>query len=746
MSDNVRICYGCMNKVYGNNICSCGWEYNYTREEAENLLPPGTILNNGTYQIGRKLGQGGFGITYLGMQRNELGLKVAIKEYYPRKLVYRNSAYSYNILLKTAQDCKYRFEKGREGFIEEAKRLVGFNELSSIVSVLGYFEENNTAYIVMEYINGIDLYHYMQNIGRTLTLREVCKFIYPIMDDLHKVHQAGVVHRDISPDNIMLSKSGNVKLIDFGAAVSQETEEEIKVLKKNGFAPLEQYDASGSQLGPWTDVYALCATIYTLLSGKIIPDARDRKFFDKYQSLRSQSIMVPKRLDKILKKGLAVDYQKRYQSTKELAVSYQKVRERKFLSSWIIAAGSFCIGVFAIWTGWNKVYQNRVIPVIENVVAQGTIKEETEIKLQQVKSASSYAVYDDMVYIRYVFEDGTIMLARSPIGTNNFEQVEYVTDGDFGQFCVYKGYLYFLMQQDKCLYRADISQITQTPDEQQRIEVWKEQQKLQKISSQKINTDFNFYIIEDYIYAINKKQETTNKYEVLKMSLDGSQRYATNQELQLTNCLVNNGYLYFTTKEEEETILYRVRADGSYYEELGRYKGDIPAMVIGKTKLYYLFNALQDDMESYLGCIGFDGTDDKILAVKNNKELKYCYMTGIVDDNTIYYTCSIEGEEMENHLYCYSLLDNSNKQISSECGRYIATSDTIDYIIFASMDGKEIRQMNKDGSNPKIMKEEDGSIGIQEQVDITSLEIIQDHVYYLDGQNVAYKKIEKEEL
>ena len=174
-------------------------------------------------------------------------------------------------------------------------------------------------------------------------------------------------------------------------------------------------------------------------------------------------------------------------------------------------------------------------------------------------------------------------------------------------------------------------------------------------------------------------------------------------------CTFYEGYLYMTSLENEETILYRMRLDGSYYEPLNRFQGTVPAMVIENGKIYYLFNAAGEDQSGYVGCMGINGAENRALVHMNNKDLEYCYMTGIVDNNNIYYTCSSGGSEMLNNLYCYSILDGNNRQISSECGRYVATSDEIDCIIFASSDGSEIRRMNKDGSNPRVMREENGS-------------------------------------
>lgn len=754
MSETVKICYGCMGRLEPGQSCSCGWKYDYSQEEQEQLLPPGTLLSRGTYLIGRRLGQGGFGVTYLGRQQDELGMKVTIKEYFPRRLTWRQNSISGELkpLYKsgmTNHDREYvqeKFRKGKSGFIEEAKRLLEFNELPAIVSVMGYFEENNTAYIVMEYIDGIDLYQYMKKQDRTLTLGEVKSFLLPVMEDLHKVHQSGVIHRDISPDNIMVTQSGRVKLIDFGASVNQDAEEQVSVLRKNGFAPLEQYDTLGSALGPWTDVYALCATAYVLLSGRMLQDARDRQYFDHYQTLRGMGIRVPASLDAVLKKGTALDRKKRYQDMRALAKALRKVRNRQGVRHWAAAAAMLLAG------GYFALYGART-PGNGSVDTAGRAADaDLSLRLMAqdqgaegacVVSADNYAVYNELVYIRYVFEDGTVMLMRSPVGTDDFSQVEYVTDGEFEQFCVDQNYLYLTLPEDGCLYRVDISRIRDTDDREQKLSLWKEKGELQQISSVPIVGERPFIITENALFAVVSGQKK-GEYEFLRLSLDGADRARTSLHMRMTNFAIYGDYLYFTTREGQETVLQRMRQDGCYHQELARYQGDISAMVVNRGVIYYLLNGTSA-AESCLGCIGINGTGEKALSVKDNGALDYCYMTGIVDNTNIYYTCSTAGTELLNNLYCYSLSTGMNKQISSECGRYIVTSDDIDYIIFASMDGSEIRQMNKDGSNPRVMREEDGTTGVLERVDVTSLSIIEDHVYYLDGDNVAYKEIEEGE-
>ncbi len=740
-NESLKICFGCMERMPESGECSCGWHCTYNEEERELFLAPGTLLDNGQYMIGKALGRGGFGLTYLGRKQDELGLKVAIKEYFPRKLARRQTSVSTELLPRNVEDrsLRERYEKGKAGFIEEARRLVTFNELPSIVGVLGYFEENNTAYIVMEYVDGIDLQHYIWEMGRTLTVEEVKRFIVPIAEDLDKVHQAGIIHRDISPDNIMVSRNGSVKLIDFGAAISQG--ENVRVLRKNGFAPPEQYGNTGESLGPWTDVYALCATAYMLLSGRILQDARDRQHADMFRTLNNMGIVVSGKLDRLLKWGLCLDWKKRCPSMGELADRLKKVHASSRFQGWIGAGAGLTAGLAACAAGYLYIGQwKEELPVMAQSLVVSRIAADSSLSEEKwAQAATDYAMYGDRVYIRYVFDDGTIMLMRSPVGTDNFSEVEYVTDGKLGQFCVYEDYLYLSGLEDGCIYRVELTSLMEMEDMERSMDRLQETGRLEKISDPMENGKYGFYLEDGYLYAM---VEQGNCYELRRMSLDGKEQYGTALGLKLTNLIIRDGFMLFTTRDGGDTVLQRMRLDGCYYQELARYQGDIPAMMVSENTLYYLLNG----DESYMGCIGINGAEEKILVRKTNADLQYCDMTTIVDNNHIYYTCSTEDSQMLNNLYCYSLEDGNNRQISSECGRYIATSDEIPYIIFASMDGSEIRQMNKDGSNPKVMREADGSTGILETVDITSLAIIRDHVYYLDGENVAYKEIKSEEL
>lgn len=273
----LRRCYGCMREITEEVCPHCG--YSAEKDNEYHQLSVGTMLH-GQYLVGRVLGQGGFGITYLGWD-TELEQIVAIKEFYPSTLVYRNNSLGTSVCLN-AHTAEPGYQAGQSRFLREAQALSKLNHVPEIVGIHACFQENNTAYIVMEFIRGAELAHYVKMKGGRLEAAEALRILKPILTALETVHRAGLVHRDISPDNIMLDPLGGAKLLDFGAVrnvdnpnAELDMTRSTEAIVKHGFAPPEQYRGRGS-LGPWTDEYALCATVYYCLTGRVPPDAMAR--------------------------------------------------------------------------------------------------------------------------------------------------------------------------------------------------------------------------------------------------------------------------------------------------------------------------------------------------------------------------------------------------------------------------------------------------------------------------------------
>ena len=260
----------------------------------------------GRYVIQEVLGQGGFGITYLGIDKL-YGNKVAIKEYYPQKIAMRKAQY----------EDKNNYNKGKKRFLDEAQVMARFNKNEGIVKILDFFEANNTAYIVMEYLEGITLKQYLGKYG-VIQFRNLIEMMLPLLEALIEIHSQGLIHRDISPDNIMVQHNSKLKLMDFGAArdYTESGNKSLTVILKPGYAPPEQYQTHGVQ-GPWTDIYALCATIYKCLTGITPPDAIARVMDDKFKEPDQLDGKLSPDIKKILWKGMNIFPEERYQDIVE---------------------------------------------------------------------------------------------------------------------------------------------------------------------------------------------------------------------------------------------------------------------------------------------------------------------------------------------------------------------------------------------------------------------------------------------
>lgn len=270
----MSLCPHCMQQAQGAYCTNCGGDLRW--ENPAHLLGVGARLTGGglghSYRIGACLGQGGFGVTYVALEE-ESGRRVAIKEYFPTRCACRGAGGTVDPLL--GQEAVY--EGGRYSFVQEARMLAALEGMPSVVQGLDYLEVNNTAYLVMEYLDGTPLYRMVNDRGRIAAL-ELMPRLYPLLRDMGRLHAVGVIHRDISPDNVMWMKDGTLKLLDFGCARSMEDGKSMTVALKQGFAPVEQYRTHGQ--GPWTDVYALSATVYYCLTGKVPPAAPERLMED----------------------------------------------------------------------------------------------------------------------------------------------------------------------------------------------------------------------------------------------------------------------------------------------------------------------------------------------------------------------------------------------------------------------------------------------------------------------------------
>ena len=313
--DDQNRCMRCMSqKDSQQETCpACGFsEKDFVPEKHH--LQPHTILK-GQYLVGCALGEGGFGITYIGWDMF-LHIPVAIKEYFPSGVVIRDQG-QHTVSVFAGKD-EESFLQGRSSFFREAQKVAKFDNNVGVVSVKNCFLENGTAYIIMEYISGINLGAYAELHGGKLTFTETLKLLRTPILTLEELHRASTWHRDISPENLMLAKDGKVKLIDFGSAMESDREKKTRVLMiRAGYSPVEMYSSTGED-GPYSDVYSMAATIYKLITGVTPPPATDRLDNDPLVPPSALGVKdISHAQEAALLKGMAVQVKSRYQTMEE---------------------------------------------------------------------------------------------------------------------------------------------------------------------------------------------------------------------------------------------------------------------------------------------------------------------------------------------------------------------------------------------------------------------------------------------
>lgn len=373
-------------------------------------LPSGTYLEQNKYYIDRVLGDGGFGITYLGFDV-KLQRKVAIKEFYMRGYCYRNpgdpNVYTYEGEKGAA------FERMKQQYIEEGRVLAVLGEQPGVVNIYTFIEENNTAYLVMDFVEGQSLDAYVKSHGGQLSVSETLAIMRPVIRALAGVHKRGVIHRDISPDNIMITQDRKVKLIDFGAARQYGDYNSNKV-QKGGFSPIEQVTPQG-QVGPYSDVYALCATMYSCMTGRKLPFATERVRQDRLEKPSAIGITITPQVEAVLMQGLAIDpaqrfanagclYQALYEDlTQESRNTYdvthsgisrmlsdmqeeqeKQVHRKKQIGMICGIVLLVCIGVFVYFQKWRR-------PVVTEATTQQILQTEMDASLVEQVDCTAYA-------------------------------------------------------------------------------------------------------------------------------------------------------------------------------------------------------------------------------------------------------------------------------------------------------------------------------------------------------------------
>ncbi|GEM_PF-4411206 len=309
----MKRCMNCMKQIEDSEkICRfCGYDSEKTQEMVDELQAGSRLADR--FIIGNTLGRGGFGITYVAWDEN-LKRRVAIKEYMPRGLASRDTGAT---TVKCDKNSKDSFERGIEKTIEESRKMAGLSYLDSVVTVHDFFKENGTAYIVMELLEGRNVKEYLKEKGK-LSFEETIRIMTPILNTLSAVHKQGIIHRDISPDNIFLCNDGRIKLLDFGSARTFEgmAEGSHSIVFKHGYAPKEQYSSKGKH-GTYTDMYATAATIYKMLTGITPQESIERLTGDDELQNISEIVDISKNAAYAIMQGLELKEKDRIQTADE---------------------------------------------------------------------------------------------------------------------------------------------------------------------------------------------------------------------------------------------------------------------------------------------------------------------------------------------------------------------------------------------------------------------------------------------
>ena len=389
-----RYCPYCVSRVDTGDTCPyCNYAYTYRRKPHH--LAPGTILNN-KYLLGRSIGEGGFGITYVGRDLT-LDMKVAIKEYYPADKSARVVGQSNSVSLR---DWSFSddFKKGREQFITEAQTIAKMDKESAVVTVRDFFKMNNSAYIVMEFIEGQDLRDIINTQKKPMDKKELLNLLEPVFRALGELHQMGLIHRDISPDNIMVEK-GRARLIDFGCARKTLDMENSDTVLKHSFSPIEQYE--NRNMGPWTDVYAMAATIYYCLTGRRPPTALERSVKDELVPPSALGVKLLPKQERALMKALAVNREDRFQSMNEFGKAlFVHTNLYKYIAIAAVGVAVIAVAAFLLFQPETKVEALKTANEVTYIyTADDELSAEEKAMLQAAEellsSASlNYSEYD----------------------------------------------------------------------------------------------------------------------------------------------------------------------------------------------------------------------------------------------------------------------------------------------------------------------------------------------------------------
>lgn len=644
----IKRCPHCMSDLleYGDGPCPyCGFNPDVKKQPPE-AMRRNTILH-GKYLVGDVLGQGGFGITYIGFDLS-LESKVAIKEYYPSGTATRREGQNTLYWNSSHISQAYR-QSAYDDFLKEARKMAKIDQIPSIVRVRETFLENETAYIVMDYVEGETLKARLKRQG-AMPYSACYALLRPMMEGLSEVHKQGIIHRDISPDNIMVQPNGTVRLLDLGAAKDLTTKREgvSQLVTKKGFSPVEQYMDSG-KIGPWTDVYALCATIYYACFGKMVPPSLERLEKDTLTFDLPAKEALSGAVVAALKKGLAVRPEDRIQTVEELLHQLDHSDSKKksvsvggkkppkwaiagvaaaavllFLSVFLLRGDNSIVveklGVsnagLANYGGYNATDGYEYMIGADNALYLAAFDEEDQtFYIGDSKRISEFGSYinvsDDSVYFCYTDYD-TCAIRRMNFDGSETEDI--VTSElkfvlmQYVKFSNSKEYLYYIVcEEDEpydpygSLYRYDLAQ-----------------NKAELLAEDKI---FWFNLYGDALYTLRLESAgTTNNTILEKRALDGKKPDVLDKTNWCYGGFIEEGKLFMRSLLQETVLIFDTEGStdsNSNFYELAIDPSE--ALSYGDGWVYYV-----NTQDNSIHRIRSNGTGDQVV-IEGHGAAVICY-------------------------------------------------------------------------------------------------------------------------
>ncbi len=662
-----QLCMGCMtDKKDDRADCPvCGYVEG-TAPESPLYLPPRIILE-GKYLIGRVLGQGGFGITYLAWDIN-LNIKLAIKEYFPQDLASRAAGHSQVSAYAGSMGSQYEY--GLDKFMQEARTLAQFEGHPNIVSVRDFFKANGTAYFVMSYVEGITVKDHLANSGGVLPVDQARGIIMPVLDALKEVHSVNILHRDISPDNIYINSKGQVILIDFGAARQAigEKGRSLSIILKPGYAPEEQYRSKGVQ-GPWTDIYAVGATLYHLVTGHQPPEALERLAEDGIVPPTQLGAALSDAEEKAILKALAVKAADRHQTVadflagllgeqlkegvtapvsvaaaeiyKDLPSAAKKKIPVALISS-LAAVVVVGIAIIALWSGGMLGGSSTATPdnpTIETENSEAVTADPNFGAVNLVGNSNGNivngglaALQGDTVYFRSN-EGGSLAMGNLSGGG-----VKVISSDAAWFINIIGDWIYYSNRDDNNrIYKIKTDG-----------------------SGRATLTDGGSWfvtVVEDWIYYISED----DNYQLAKIELNGDNKTIISED-SAWFINISDGWIYYINRSDQDKI-YRIKADGSERTAVSSYAACCINVYEG-----LIYHSNEED-GSKLYSIKLDGTEETALTDHPAWFIN-------VADGWVYYV-----NEEDNFTLNKLKLDGTGRvKLTNDSARYVVLID--DWVVF----------------------------------------------------------------